>query len=31
MSKNRPLALVTGAGRTAGIAATVVTRLAESG
>jgi 3-oxoacyl-[acyl-carrier protein] reductase len=27
----RPVALVTGAGRTAGIAATVVTRLAESG
>lgn len=27
----RPLALVTGAGRTAGIAATIVTRLAESG
>ena len=31
MSKNRPLALVTGAGRTVGIAATVVTNLAESG
>lgn len=31
MSENRPLALVTGAGRTVGIAATVVTRLAESG
>ena len=31
MTESRPLALVTGAGRTAGIAATVVTRLAESG
>jgi 3-oxoacyl-[acyl-carrier protein] reductase len=31
MSENRPTALVTGAGRTVGIAATVVTSLAESG
>jgi 3-oxoacyl-[acyl-carrier protein] reductase len=31
MAHNRPLALVTGAGRTVGIAAAVVTQLAESG